>query len=76
MESVLMHHPENVMPFCIRNYRIYDDKGKIVFEKKDNHQSRNKIVLDESLLTSSLTIEAEHPSTLTPAAIFEIRCFS
>jgi len=76
MESVLIHHPENVMPFCVRNYRIYDDKGKMVFEKKANHQTRNKIVLDETLVTSSLTIEAEHPSALTPAAIFEIRCYS
>ena len=76
MESVLIHHPENLMPFCVRNYRIYDDKGKMIFEKKANYLSRNKIVLDEPLLTSSLTIEAEHPSGLTPAAIFEICCYS
>jgi len=76
MESVLIHHPENRMPFCVRNYRIYDDKGKMIFEKKANYQSRNKIVLNEPLLTSSLTIEAEHPCGLTPAAIFEICCYS
>jgi hypothetical protein len=76
MESVLMQHPENIMPFCVRNYRIYDDKGKKIFEKKGNYQSRNKIVLDEVLVTTSLTFEVEHPSSLTPAAIFEIRCYS
>ncbi|MFT3936194.1 MAG: FAD-dependent oxidoreductase [Chitinophagaceae bacterium] len=76
MESVLMHHPENVMPFCVRNYRIYDDKGNLVYEKKNNHQSRNKIALKNAVITNRLTVEAEHPSALTPAAIFEIRCFS
>jgi len=76
MESVLIHHPENVMPFCVRNYRIYDDTGTLIFEKKANYQSRNKIVLDETLVTGSITIEADHPSDLTPAAIFEISCYS
>jgi len=76
MESVLMLHPENTMPFCVRNYRIYDDKGKMVYEKMGNYQSRNKIVLDKVLHTTSLTIEAEHPSSLTPAAVFEINCYS
>ena len=76
MESVLMHHPENIMPFCVRNYCIYDDKGNRVAEKKGNYQSRNRIVLSEPLITTRLTIEAEHPSLLTPAAIFDIRCFS
>jgi len=41
-----------------------------------NYQSRNKIVLDKVLHTTSLTIEAEHPSSLTPAAVFEINCYS
>ena len=76
MESVLMHHPENIMPFCVRNYRMYDDKGNMVAEKTGNYQTRNHIVLNETLVTSRLTIEAEHPSALTPAAIFDIRCFS
>lgn len=75
MESVLMLHPESVMPFCVRNYIIYDDKGKKVFEKKDNYESRNKVVLNEILVTTELIIEVEHPSSLTPAAVFEIRCY-
>lgn len=76
MESVLMGHPENVMPFCVRNYRIKDDKGDIIKEVKGNYQSRNTIVLDNPVTTSKIIIEAEHPSEKTPAAIFQVCCYS
>jgi len=75
MESVLMQHPENVMPFCIRRYRIYDDKGNLLYEQQANHQARNKITFEEPVVTGSLKVEVEHPSSQTPAAIFEIRCY-
>lgn len=75
MESVLMSHPENVMPFCVRNYAIFDENGRKVYEKKDNYQTRNEIDFPDAIVTSSLTIKTTHPSASTPAAIFEIRCF-
>ncbi|RYZ44954.1 MAG: FAD-dependent oxidoreductase, partial [Sphingobacteriales bacterium] len=74
MESVLMHHPESVMPFCIRNYYIYDGQGNLLKEIKDNYQTRNIISLDKPVVTDALTIVCEHPSADVPAAIFEIRC--
>ncbi|SEW32582.1 FAD-dependent oxidoreductase [Chitinophaga arvensicola] len=76
MESVLMQHPENVMPLCVRDYAIFDDKGNKVYEKKGNYQTRNEIDFPETVITSCLTIKTAHPSTNTPAAIFEIRCFA
>ncbi len=76
MESVLMGHPEDVMPFCIRNYKIVDDRNRVVFEKTGNYQTINRIALKESVVTSTLTISVEHPSVHIPAAIFSIRCFS
>lgn len=75
MESVLMQHPETVMPFCIRNYKIKDGKGNLVQEVTGNYQTRNIIKLDAPLITDSLVIEAEHPNENVPAAIFEIRCY-
>ncbi|HET9280259.1 MAG TPA: FAD-dependent oxidoreductase, partial [Flavitalea sp.] len=36
MESVLMTHPENVMPFCVRNYTLEDESGNIVYKKEGN----------------------------------------
>jgi hypothetical protein len=76
METVLMTHPESVMPFCVRNYRLLDDKGQIVYEKKDNHQTRNTIKLQHPVTTRKLILQAEAPGEHVPAALFEIRCYS
>lgn len=75
MESVLMGHPENVMPFCVRKYKIYDDAHRLVYQHEDNHQSINTITFPESVWTRYLTIELEHPSSEVSAALFEILCY-
>lgn len=75
MESVLMHHPESVMPFCVRNYYIYDGQGNLVESVKGNYQSRNTITLQKPLVTDTLLIRCEHPAENIPAAIFEVRCY-
>lgn len=75
MESVLMGHPEDVMPFCVRNYVIKDDLGNLVFEKNGNYQTTNTIVLEKPISTKHLSIELEHPSANVPAALFSVRCY-
>jgi hypothetical protein len=75
MESVLMAHPESVMPFCIRNFRIYDDQKNILYSKEKNYQTIQVIDLATPATTRQLTIAVEHPSAETPAAIFEILCY-
>ncbi len=75
MESVLMGHPESVMPFCVRNYQILDDRGQLIFDKKDNYQTRNVIKFVQPIQTKSLRIDLEHPSDLVPAALFAVRCY-
>jgi hypothetical protein len=75
MESVLMLHPENIMPFCVQHYRIFDDSGNLIAEKNNNYQTRNRIELEKPLTTSFLVIEADHPSADAPAAIFSVSCF-
>lgn len=75
MESVLMGHPEDVMPFCVRDYKIRDDHGTILYEKQGNYQTRNVIVLDKPVIARKLIIEVAHPSSLVPAAIFSVKCY-
>jgi len=70
MENVQMGHYDSDMPFCVKEYEILNDKSEIVFSKKDNHQTINDIVFSQSLSTKSLTIKLQHPSVLTPAALF------
>lgn len=75
METVLMGHPENVMPFCVRNYKVRDGEGNVVYERAGNYQTMNTIRFEQPVKTQSLTIEVEHPSGNVPAAIFEILCY-
>ena len=75
MESVQWGHPERVMPFCVRHYRILDAKGSVVVECKDNHQTRNVIRFSKSVLSDRITIECLKTHGNVPAAIFSVRCF-
>jgi hypothetical protein len=76
MESVLMSHPEHVMPFCVRNYTLKDDKGNIIHQVTGNYQTINHIVLPKPIVTQQLVLEVAHPSATVPAAVFAIRCYS
>ena len=75
METVLMTHPERVVPFCIRHYRVLEGNGAVVAEMTDNHLTYNSIRFDPPLQTSALHIEV--CSTYgAPAALFEVRCYA
>jgi hypothetical protein len=75
MESVLMGHPERTMPFCVRDYILRDDQGRVLREVTGNYQSINTITFDTAIQTRSLTLEVKHPSPEVPAAVFEILCY-
>jgi hypothetical protein len=72
MESSQMGHPEDIIPFCIQNYRIRDENGNLLFEKSDNHQTINRWTPEMGLTVKSLMFEFEHPNSNVPASIFEI----
>ncbi|WP_049721007.1 FAD-dependent oxidoreductase [Gilvimarinus polysaccharolyticus] len=72
LETVLMEHPENIMPFCIRRYRLLDDQGRVVYESEDNHQSVNVINFSQFVDTEKLIVQMEHPSQQVPAGLFEV----
>lgn len=75
METVLMGHPENAMPFCVRDYQIKDDQGNVLYAVENNYQTKNTITLDEPVYTDSITISLTHPSQNIPAALFSVRCY-
>lgn len=72
MESVQMGHPEDVMPFCVRNFRIKTTTDEILYEEKNNHQTIRQIVLNQPINTGELILELEHPSASVPASLFYI----
>ncbi|WEK37695.1 MAG: FAD-dependent oxidoreductase [Candidatus Pseudobacter hemicellulosilyticus] len=75
MESVLMGHPEAVMPFCVRNYVVKDEQGRVLARATDNYQTLNQLVFAEPVTTRTLVIEVSHPSAQTPAAILSVRAY-
>lgn len=76
MESSLMGHPESVMPFCVRNYSLTNEKGELLHEVTGNYQTINEIEFEPPIMLQQLNIKVSHPSPSVPAAIFEVRCYN
>ncbi|MGC6430545.1 MAG: FAD-dependent oxidoreductase [Jejuia sp.] len=74
MESTLMGHPEEVVPFCVRNYEIKDLDGNVLHTVEGNYQAINTFKPEAPLNLNGFVVEVEHPSEDVPAAIFEILC--
>ncbi|NJB81667.1 FAD-dependent oxidoreductase [Wenyingzhuangia aestuarii] len=74
MESTLYGHPEDIVPFCVRNYVIKNNNGDVLFTQKDNHQTINTITLETPIKTTGIRIELEKPLENVPASIFEVFC--
>ena len=70
-----MTHPENVMPFCVKHFRIRDAKGNVIAEETANYQGRRTLALNPALITDRLIIECLESNGPTPAAVFEVRCY-
>ena len=76
MESVLMGHPERVMPFCVRTARLLNDQDEVIAVTRDHYQTRWVIDFDKPITTNRLRLECEHPSMDIPAAVFGVACYA
>jgi hypothetical protein len=74
MESVLLGHPERVVPFCVKRYRILDHHENLLFECTDNHQTRNTVTLAKPVALEALHIDVMETHG-APAALFEVRVY-
>ncbi len=72
MESSQMGHPEDIIPFCVRNYKIKDELGNLLHEKTDNYQTINTWKPEFRLEVKALLFEFEQPVVNVPTSIFEI----
>jgi hypothetical protein len=75
MESALMGHPEDAMPFCVKRYSIQEGGGRVIYERADNHQTRNTVVFEQPVTTDRLVINLCEVNGATPPALFEVRCY-
>jgi hypothetical protein len=75
LESVLMGHPEEVIPFCVRNVKIRNEKGEVLLEMNDNYQTICSCKFSPPVVAFKLDIEVDHPTENVPASLFEVLVF-
>ncbi len=75
MESVLMTHPEEVVPFMVKDFDLLDDAGKVLHSVRDHHGALHEWRPEKPVPTKRLTLRvlATHGA---PAAVFRVSCFS
>lgn len=74
MESVLMTHPEEVVPFMVKDFDLIDDSGKVLQSVRDHHGAIHEWLPEQPVLTKKLALRvlATHGA---PAAVFRVRVF-
>jgi hypothetical protein len=75
MESSLLGHAERVMPFVVRNYKVYDGQNSLLYEKNGNYQTRNEIILENAVKTKRLKFVFESMSPHVPVSLFGIAVY-
>ena len=74
MESVQFGHHDNVMPFCVKHFRLIDDQNRMIFEKSDHHQAQCTIQLKDALDIQQLHIDILETHG-APAALFGVHIY-
>jgi hypothetical protein len=74
MESVLMGHPERVMPGCVRAFAVRTAEGATLATVKENHQTRWALSLPAAVTTSGIELQILERGP-APPAVFEVRCY-
>lgn len=57
METVQYGHYDNIMPYCVRRFRIYDKYNNLLFQNDNNHQGICSVILKRVCITDYLRIE-------------------
>lgn len=74
MESVLMGHPERVMPGCTTSFALRTAEGCTLAAVNQNHQTRWRAKLHKPVTTTAIDLVIlDHGPA--PPAIFEVRCY-
>ena len=74
MESVLMTHPEEIVPFMVKDFDLLDDGGNIIHSVRDHHGAIHEWKPEQPLNTKRLTLRALSTHG-APAAVFRVSCF-
>ena len=75
LESVLINHPESIIPFCVQDFSVYDDQNRLVFEKAGNYETMIELNLQTPLLTNELVIRLSKTHDHIPVSLFSIQIY-
>lgn len=75
LESVLMTHPETVVPFCVRDFVLCNDQNERIYEQSGNYLTQQIIRFDKPVETRSLTIHFNATNGAAPVSLLEMRCY-
>jgi hypothetical protein len=74
MESAYWGHPETVVPFCVKRFRI-GANGRVIAECENNHQTIRRIELAAPVETDRLEVELLETWGPVPTGLFAVRCY-
>ncbi len=75
LESVLMGHPERMMPFTVATWNLRTADGTLVAEGRDQHLSRVSIILPTPVTTDHLILTCGPTHGGAPASVFLLRAW-
>ncbi len=75
MESVLMTHPEEIVPFMVKDFDLLDESGNILYSVRNHHGALFQWSPEIPLVLKRLTLRVlcTHGA---PAAVFRFSCFA
>jgi len=73
MESSQMGHPEDVMPFVVRDFSVYNEKEELLYEVKNNHQTIVNLNDGAEIHCQKLIIKLKRAQEHVPVSIFQIQ---
>lgn len=72
METIQWNHPESSMPFCVREFALYDEKHKCIVQETDNYKTIYEHHFSEPLFTSELKLVLKQNLKNVPISLFEV----
>jgi hypothetical protein len=61
-----------MMPFVVKDYQVFDESNQMIYDRKDNHQTRNEIYFEPPVDTTELTFRFVRPAENVPVSVFGV----
>ena len=69
-----MTHPEEVVPFTVKDFDLLDASGNVLVSVRDHHGARFEWTSGNAITTDVLKLKV-HATHGTPAAVFRVRAY-